>query len=165
MRPRKLTSINNSGVDGLSDFNGLQSPKQDDEVMLYAFDILALDGEDLRKLPLGLRKTNLARLLARRPEGMLVSGEIGPDLFRAACRTGSTAWFVSAVTGSIGATGRRIGLRSKTRSTRRCKGQGGSIRMEWLRPMTNTKITLGECRPRGLHGTSGGTCKPKHSTK
>jgi len=32
-------------------------------VQLYAFDIMALDGEDLRQLPLGLRKTNLARLL------------------------------------------------------------------------------------------------------
>jgi ATP-dependent DNA ligase len=33
---------------------------------LYAFDTLALDGEDLRALPLHLRKNNLARLLARR---------------------------------------------------------------------------------------------------
>src|SRR6266480_2594314 len=51
-----------------------------------------LDGEDLRKLPLHLRKNNLARLLARRPEGIFVSefeqGEIGPDLFRQACKFG-----------------------------------------------------------------------------
>jgi ATP-dependent DNA ligase len=33
---------------------------------LYAFDILALDGDDLRSLPLSMRKTNLGRLLARR---------------------------------------------------------------------------------------------------
>jgi ATP-dependent DNA ligase len=61
-------------------------------VQLYAFDILALDGEDLRKLPLSMRKANLARLLARRPEGIFVSdfeqGEIGPDLFRQACKFG-----------------------------------------------------------------------------
>jgi len=57
------------GVDGISDFNGLHSRKHDGEVQLYAFDILALEGGDLRKLPLHLRKTNLARLLARRPEG------------------------------------------------------------------------------------------------
>jgi ATP-dependent DNA ligase len=31
---------------------------------LYAFDALALDGEDLRALPLYLRKNNLDRLLA-----------------------------------------------------------------------------------------------------
>jgi hypothetical protein len=32
---------------------------------------LAMDGDDLRRLPLSMRKTNLARLLARRPEGHL----------------------------------------------------------------------------------------------
>jgi bifunctional non-homologous end joining protein LigD len=48
------------GVDGVSDFNALHSRRHDDEVQLYAFDILALGGEDLRKLPLSLRKTNLA---------------------------------------------------------------------------------------------------------
>jgi bifunctional non-homologous end joining protein LigD len=51
-------------------------------VQLYAFDIMALDG-NLRDLTLSLRKTNLARLLARRPEGIFVApfeqGEIGPD--------------------------------------------------------------------------------------
>ena len=55
-------------------------------------DILALDGDDLRRLPLSLRKTNLARLLARRPDGIFVApfeqGEIEPDLFRAVCGTG-----------------------------------------------------------------------------
>jgi bifunctional non-homologous end joining protein LigD len=77
------------GVDGVSDFNGLHSRHHDEEVQLYAFDVLALGGDDLRKLPLSLRKTNLARLLARRPDGIFVApfeeGEIGPDLFRAAC--------------------------------------------------------------------------------
>ena len=61
-------------------------------MQLYAFDILALDGEDLRGLPLSMRKTNLAQLLARRPDGIFAApyetGEIGPDLFRAACNMG-----------------------------------------------------------------------------
>ena len=43
---------------------------------------------DIRQLPLHLRKANLARLLARRPEGIFVApfeqGEIGAELFRAA---------------------------------------------------------------------------------
>ena len=80
------------GVDGVPDFNALHSRKHDEEVQLYAFDILALDGDDLRQLPLSMRKTNLARLLARRPDGIFVApfeqGEIGPDLFRAACNMG-----------------------------------------------------------------------------
>src|SRR6202012_5969761 len=77
------------GVDGISDFDGLHSRRFDPEVQLYAFDALMVDGEDLRQLPLSMRKTNLARLLARRPEGIFVApfeqGEIGPDLFRKAC--------------------------------------------------------------------------------
>jgi ATP-dependent DNA ligase len=40
------------GVDGYSDFNALHSSKQNEEVELLAFDILALDGNDLRNLPL-----------------------------------------------------------------------------------------------------------------
>jgi len=59
-------------------------------VQLYAFDVLALDGEDLRNLPFSMRKTNLERLLARRPDGIFVApveqGEIGPDLFREALK-------------------------------------------------------------------------------
>jgi bifunctional non-homologous end joining protein LigD len=80
------------GVDGVSDFDGLRSGKHDPEVQLYAFDCLALDGDDLRKLPLSLRKTNLAQLLERRPDGIFLApfeqGEIGPDLFRKACEFG-----------------------------------------------------------------------------
>jgi ATP-dependent DNA ligase len=80
------------GVDGIADFNALHSRKHNAEVQLYAFDILALDGEDLRGLPLSMRKTNLARLLARRPDGIFIApfeqGEIGPYLFRAACTMG-----------------------------------------------------------------------------
>jgi len=39
-----------------------------------------------------MRKTNLARLLARRPDGIFVApfeqGKIGPDLFEQACKFG-----------------------------------------------------------------------------
>ena len=79
------------GVDGRSDFNGLHSRMHDAEVQFYAFDILVSDGEDLRRLPLSMRKTNLARLLARRVDGIFLSdfeqGEIGPDLFRHGLQT------------------------------------------------------------------------------
>ena len=80
------------GVDGVSDFDALHSGKHNEEVQLYAFDMLAGDGDDMRSLPLSMRKTNLARLLARRADGIFVApfeqGEIGPDLFRAACNMG-----------------------------------------------------------------------------
>jgi bifunctional non-homologous end joining protein LigD len=80
------------GVDGRSDFNGLHSRKHNDEVQFYAFDVLMMQAEDLRQLPLHLRKNNLARLLARSIDGIFLSdyeqGEIGPDLFRHACLMG-----------------------------------------------------------------------------
>ena len=80
------------GVDGISDFDALHSGNHNEEVQLCAFDVLAMDGDDLRNLPLSMRKTNLAQLLARRPEGIFVNpfelGEIGPDLFRKACEFG-----------------------------------------------------------------------------
>ena len=80
------------GVDGVADFDALHSRKHDHEVQLYAFDIMALDGKDLRAFPLSMRKSNLSRLLARRPDGIFVApferGESGPDLFRAACNVG-----------------------------------------------------------------------------
>jgi bifunctional non-homologous end joining protein LigD len=60
----------------------LFSGKHNDEVQLYAFDILALDSDDLGRLPLSMRKPHLARLLARRPDGVFK----GPDLFAAAYR-------------------------------------------------------------------------------
>ena len=37
------------GVDGISDFNGLHSGKHNDEVQLYAFDVLASEGDDYRR--------------------------------------------------------------------------------------------------------------------
>jgi ATP-dependent DNA ligase len=46
----------------------LHSGKRNEEVQLCAFDVLAMDGDDLRDLPLSMRKANLARLLARRPD-------------------------------------------------------------------------------------------------
>lgn len=80
------------GVDGISDFNALHSRKHDHEVQFCAFDILAEGGDDFRTLPLSMRKANLERLLARRPEGVFVNpferGELGPDLFRVACNMG-----------------------------------------------------------------------------
>lgn len=61
-------------------------------MQLCAFDVLAVGGDDLRKLPLSMRKANLQRLLRGRPDGIFVNpfeaGAIGPDLFRAACNMG-----------------------------------------------------------------------------
>ncbi len=117
-------------------------------MQLYAFDVLALDGDDLRNLPLHLRKTNLARLLARRPEGIFVSefeqGEIGPDLFRQACKFGLEG-LVSKRRESVYRGGRSpnwIKVKAKTRRGTLCQS-----------PQTKH----GRCR---LHGGAPGTGAP-----
>ena len=63
------------GVNGSSDFDSLYSRKHDHEAQFNAFDMLAGDGDDHRRLPLSMRKTNLARLLARRSEGFVAPFE------------------------------------------------------------------------------------------
>src|SRR4249919_1289628 len=54
--------------------------------------VLVDGSDDLRKLPLSMRKANLSRLLARRVDGIFLSDfeqdEIGPDLYRHACLMG-----------------------------------------------------------------------------
>jgi bifunctional non-homologous end joining protein LigD len=58
--------------------------------MMYAFDLLELDGEDLRGLPLVDRKKRLARLLSGRQLGIVLSDhdDNGALVFQKACRMG-----------------------------------------------------------------------------
>jgi hypothetical protein len=84
---------------------------------------------DLRRLPLSLRKTNLARVRARRVDGIHVApfeqGGIGPDLFRHACKLGLEG-LVSKHRDSTYRGGRFDGwIKVKKRSIRR--SAGGSI--------------------------------------
>jgi len=53
----------------------------------YAFDLLWLDGRDLRELPLSERKTLLRKLLPRPPKSVLYVEHVasGTDLFRVIC--------------------------------------------------------------------------------
>jgi ATP-dependent DNA ligase len=108
------------GVDGVADFDALHSGRHNDEVQLYAFDCLALDGDDLRRLPLSMRKTNLDRLLARRPDGIFVApfeqGEIGRSYSAPPVAWGSKGWSASDGTGPIAAVAASTGSRSRTRT-------------------------------------------------
>jgi ATP-dependent DNA ligase len=111
----------------------------DEEVQFCAFDILVEGDDDLRKLPLHLRKTSLQRHLAHRPEGIFANpferGEIGPDLFRAACRMGLEGLVSNIAIGPIrpagpstGSTG-RIGVNG-----RGCPAKGKPASVEAAQP-------------------------------
>jgi bifunctional non-homologous end joining protein LigD len=79
------------GPDGVAIFDALHRRGTVSEAMLYAFDLLELDGEDLRALPLVDRKKRLARLLSGRRLGIVLSDHTDEDgalVFRQACRMG-----------------------------------------------------------------------------
>jgi bifunctional non-homologous end joining protein LigD len=79
------------GPDGVAIFDAVHRRGTVSDAMLYAFDLLELDGEDLRTLPLGDRKKRLAKLLSRRRIGIVFSAHTDEDgalLFMHACRMG-----------------------------------------------------------------------------
>ncbi len=51
--------------DGTSDFRALRSKRRGHEAVLFAFDLIEHEGEDLRDLPLIERKRRLNKLLGR----------------------------------------------------------------------------------------------------
>jgi bifunctional non-homologous end joining protein LigD len=80
---------------GLSDFQSLQNvlrENRQEDLVYYAFDLLYLEGYDLRKVPLIDRKTRLADLLrGTKVERLEFTDHMeghGPEFFEQACRTG-----------------------------------------------------------------------------
>jgi bifunctional non-homologous end joining protein LigD len=59
-----------SGADGVAVFAALHRRRAAPDAILHAFDLLELNGKDLRPLPLGERKAKLARLLAGSAAGI-----------------------------------------------------------------------------------------------
>jgi bifunctional non-homologous end joining protein LigD len=79
------------GNDGVAVFDALHRRHKATDAMLYAFDLLELNGGDLRPLPLVDRKARLAKLLARASAGIVYNehtDEDGAVVFRHACKLG-----------------------------------------------------------------------------
>jgi bifunctional non-homologous end joining protein LigD len=96
-RQIKATSfhIDGEGVvcreDGLAVFDRLHSKGHDESVFLYAFDLIEVDGQDLRGLALVERKARLRKLLARRKSGIVYNDHLdgdGATIFAHACKLG-----------------------------------------------------------------------------
>jgi bifunctional non-homologous end joining protein LigD len=81
-----------AAADGVADFASLHSRCADDAAFLYAFDLMELNGKDLKALPLLERKARLAKLInGRGKTGIhLVDHDTGDGaaLFQAACKMG-----------------------------------------------------------------------------
>jgi bifunctional non-homologous end joining protein LigD len=94
LRPRS-TIIDGEAVacddTGVPDFDRLRYHRHDDRVVLCAFDLIELDGDDLRREPLVTRKATLASVVASASPGILLNEHFehdGPTVFAHACKLG-----------------------------------------------------------------------------
>jgi len=80
------------GDDGIAVFERIRYMRYDHTVLLYAFDLIELNGHDLRREPLETRKATLASLLARAGDGVRLNEHLdhadGVHVFEHACRMG-----------------------------------------------------------------------------
>jgi bifunctional non-homologous end joining protein LigD len=78
--------------DGLPVFDRLRYRRDDRRAFLYAFDLLELNGDDLRREPIERRKAWLAKFLRHAKAGLLLNEHInepGDVVSRHACKLGS----------------------------------------------------------------------------
>jgi bifunctional non-homologous end joining protein LigD len=110
-------------ADGTSDFSVLQNQLKgkSDKIVMVAFDLLYVNGYDLRKLPLIERKALLKKLIAKTDIQFSESFEIdGPEMFKHACGVGLE------------------GIVSKVRDSRYSSGRGN----DWVKKTCAQRETL-----------------------
>jgi bifunctional non-homologous end joining protein LigD len=110
-------------ADGTTDFSVLQNQLKgkSDKIVMVAFDLLYVNGYDLRKLPLIERKALLKKLIAKTDIQFSESFEIdGPEMFKHACGVGLE------------------GVVSKVRDSRYSSGRGN----DWVKKTCAQRETL-----------------------
>jgi bifunctional non-homologous end joining protein LigD len=110
-------------ADGNTDFSGLRNELKgkSDKIAMVAFDLLYLNGYDLRKLPLLERKALLKKLIAKTAVQFSESFEVdGPKMFKHACGVGLE------------------GVVSKVRDSRYSSGRGN----DWVKKTCAQRETL-----------------------
>jgi len=76
---------------GLAVFERLRRKREGRHVFLYAFDLIELNGDDLRRDPLEVRKATLRSMLAKAGLGLRFNEHLegdGPTVFAHACKMG-----------------------------------------------------------------------------
>jgi bifunctional non-homologous end joining protein LigD len=76
---------------GLASFERIRYRQHDEDVFLYAFDLIELNGDDLRRDPLEVRKATLRSMLAKAGLGLRFNEHLegdGPTVFAHACKMG-----------------------------------------------------------------------------
>jgi bifunctional non-homologous end joining protein LigD len=76
---------------GIASFDIVRYRRNDESIFLYAFDIIELNGDDLRRNPLEGRKAKLELMLAKVDSGIRFNEHMDGDgeiVFRHACKLG-----------------------------------------------------------------------------
>ena len=77
---------------GVASFDRIRYRRHDGDAFLYAFDLIELNGDDLRRQPIETRKATLASLLGRAAIGVCLNEHLahanGVHVFEHACRMG-----------------------------------------------------------------------------
>ena len=79
------------GDDGIASFNRIRHRHHDADVFMWAFDLIELNGDELRRDPLNVRKATLGSVLARAAPGLRLNEHLeadGPAVFHHACMLG-----------------------------------------------------------------------------
>ena len=75
----------------MASFDLIRYRRHDDSTFLYAFDLIELNGDDLRHDPLEVRKATLASIVAKASPGIRFNEHMegdGPTVFAHACKMG-----------------------------------------------------------------------------
>jgi ATP-dependent DNA ligase len=76
---------------GVASFDRIRYRRHDADVFLYAFDLIELNGDDLRRDPLEVRKATLRSIVAKAGLGLRFNEHLeddGPTVFAHACKMG-----------------------------------------------------------------------------
>jgi bifunctional non-homologous end joining protein LigD len=76
---------------GVASFDLVRHHRANDIVFLYAFDLIELNGDDLRRDPLEVRKATLASIVSKARPGIRFNEHLegdGPTVFAHACKMG-----------------------------------------------------------------------------
>jgi bifunctional non-homologous end joining protein LigD len=76
---------------GVTSFDRVRYRHHNESIFLYAFDLIELNGDDLRRDPLQVRKATLASIAAKARPGIRFNEHIegdGPTVFAHACKMG-----------------------------------------------------------------------------
>src|SRR5262249_47232141 len=76
---------------GVASFDLVRHHRANESIFLYAFDLIELNGDDLRRDPLEVRTATLASIVAKASAGIRFNEHIeadGPTVFAHACKMG-----------------------------------------------------------------------------